>query len=55
MHGRLKLLVVQRFGPSVQVKVKVRARDRKWILFLLSLSVLKSDEHALLSCPPGLA
>ena len=38
VHGRSKLLVVQRFGPSVQIKVKVRARDRKWILFLLSSS-----------------
>ena len=31
---------------SVQVRVRVRARDGKWVLFLLFFfSALKSDEH----------
>ena len=34
---------------GVQVRVRVRARDRKWVLFLL-FSTLKSDEHLMWRC-----
>ena len=50
VHDCSKLVVVYWLGLSVQVRVKVRARDRKWIFF----SVLKSDEHLCLAFP-GLA
>ena len=47
MHGRSNLLVVQWLGLSVQVRVRVRARDGKWVLFLLFFSTLTSDKHHL--------
>ena len=46
VHDRLKLLVVQWLGISVLVRVRVRARDRKWLSFFSALA---------LPCPPGLA
>ena len=51
MHGRSKLLVVYWSGLSVQVKVRVRTMDGKWILFLLFFfSALKNDEHLMRRC-----
>ena len=37
VHGCSKFLVVKWLGLSVTVRVRVRAGDRKWILFFLSI------------------
>ena len=34
MHSHLKFLVVQWLGVSITVRVRVRARDGKWIFFV---------------------
>ena len=41
VHDRSKLLVVQWLGLSVQVRVRVRAWEGKWVLLLLLLFCLK--------------
>ena len=43
MHGLPKLLVVQWFGLSIVVRVRVRARDREWIFHCFFF--LLSDKH----------
>ena len=39
VHDRSKLLVVQWLGLSVQVRVRVRAWEGKWLLLLFYFSV----------------
>ena len=49
VHGRSKLLVVKWLGLDVTVRVGVRARDRKWVSFLLSFFFSKGDKHLCLA------